>query len=827
MLGGLSSQFGLGAVITLKDQFSQTANRVGGKMTQLAQGSSAMAAAVEKSLGRMKLGFSLLGAGTALIAGMAGLVAATFEGQEALAALSSLGVEDLEAVRRKALQFSNDFSGLSAPSIIRSAYDIQSAISTLSPDELAEFASISALTAKATKASADEMVLLFTTASDVYSSFRKEVGNIEFAQQLSGATAATVQGFRTTGRQLSDALKNLGKEASLANVPLAEQFAILGALQASMPGAEAGTGYKALMTTISRGAKELGVEATNAEGHLLAMPDILDKIRAKFPDIANQDVSDRLREAFGSEEAVKAIKNLLEQSETLRDSTEAIEASMKGGSALTLKMARALDAGIGEQFALVGQQFMNFLANIGGNLLPVAEPFVSVLQAAVLAAQALAERFPKLTQTILILAAAFGATLVGVGALLAIYGALGLVIPLVSSALASMGVIAAGTTVALGPLLAGLGAIVAVVAAVIGAAYLLSRAYTSNLGGIRDAVEGVWGRVQAVWAGLKEVFGSITDGVGTLSEETYAKLGESGMLGIFLGLVKVAYRVRQFVVGMFGAIRTALAEAKGLLAPAFAEWRAAVVQVFEALLPIWVALEPLRRALGRLMGDGDSAASVGRFIGRVLGAVAVIVAQNLTTSLKAAAWVIENVLVPAFQLVGFVVQNFVMPIVEGIVGTVGRALDAVKGLIVTAVDYLGSLVDNLPAWMVPDRLTEGLLAARRAVKGLRAEEEQRRSEGTGLDFGVPSAPVVTSLGSGPAASGEARNREALAESRANVAQVVGAAAARASQESAAAGGRDRPLVIEDRTETRVYLDGREISAAVDRHNRSRAAKTMD
>ena len=62
--------------------------------------------------------------------------------------------------------------------------------------------------------------------------------------------------FKTTGQQMSDAFTAVGANATSAGIGLSEQMAILGQLQATMSGGEAGTKYKAFLSGVG-GSKEL------------------------------------------------------------------------------------------------------------------------------------------------------------------------------------------------------------------------------------------------------------------------------------------------------------------------------------------------------------------------------------------------------------------------------------------------------------------------------------------------------------------------------------------------------------------------------------------
>ena len=81
---------------------------------------------------------------------------------------------------------------------------------------------------------------------------------------------------------MSQAIESLGASATNAKVPLEEQLSILGMLQATMGGSEAGTKYNAFLKSAAKGGKELGLNFLDANNQLLSMPEILDKLRGKL-----------------------------------------------------------------------------------------------------------------------------------------------------------------------------------------------------------------------------------------------------------------------------------------------------------------------------------------------------------------------------------------------------------------------------------------------------------------------------------------------------------------------------------------------------------------
>jgi hypothetical protein len=69
------------------------------------------------------------------------------------------------------------------------------------------------MTAKATKATTQEMVGTFTTAYGIFQPIMADMNDMEWATAFSGAMAQTVASFKTNGTQMADAIKNIGAVA--------------------------------------------------------------------------------------------------------------------------------------------------------------------------------------------------------------------------------------------------------------------------------------------------------------------------------------------------------------------------------------------------------------------------------------------------------------------------------------------------------------------------------------------------------------------------------------------------------------------------------------
>ncbi|EDB1460135.1 phage tail tape measure protein [Salmonella enterica] len=282
------------------------------KLTKpLKQAQSALTGFTDKAEASFKrIGFGVAGLWGAA-QGLKGIVDPARDMEGALAEVSSLDVANktLDQLRKTSQNFAVDY-GESASAFVRSAYDIQSAIAGLRGDELPKFTEASAILAKATKSDTATITNYMGTMYGVFKNTAEKIGRTQWVEQIAGQTASAVQMFKTTGNEMSAAFTALGANAQAMKVSAAEQFAVLGQLQSTMSGSEAGTKYKSFLAGIGNAQKVLGLNFTRQDGSAKGITDIIDLIKGKFGDLSKVSDADLLKKAFGSDEAVSMIKLL-------------------------------------------------------------------------------------------------------------------------------------------------------------------------------------------------------------------------------------------------------------------------------------------------------------------------------------------------------------------------------------------------------------------------------------------------------------------------------------------------------------------------------------
>ncbi len=291
--------------------------------------------------------------------------------------IKTLGIstEGIDAITKSGHEMAMQFGSITGPDFIRASYDIKSGIASLSDDGVNHFTKLAATTAIATKSTTAEMTKLYALGHGIFS--KDFASDEEFGEKFSGAIASTVKMFRTDGSDLAQGLSTIGSSAASMGVSLSEQLSIIGVAKSSFNTAsEAATGYRNFLDNVGKAQDKLKIKLTDGNGKLLAMPQILEKLKSKFNNLEDISQSDQLKEAFGSAEAVKFIKGLIDKTDELTDSQIELENHMTGGSSLAQTMADAAKQGHGLERLRNSFAYLSF--TIGKSLEPIFNALASV-----------------------------------------------------------------------------------------------------------------------------------------------------------------------------------------------------------------------------------------------------------------------------------------------------------------------------------------------------------------------------------------------------------------------------------------------------------------
>ena len=412
--------------IGVVDKATGPVNKIMAKMQQLSEKATA-------SQDQMMRGFM-----TTVAGGMAlsRSLAPAIDHVAALGEVQSLGVleADLNQLTKTSFEFSAQWGGNSAE-FVRSAYDIQSAISGLTGDELSSFTKASNILAVATKADAGTITSYMGTMYGIFEQTANKMGKSDWVNKIAGQTAKAVQMYKTTGAEMQSAFSALGSKATNRGANSAEQMAVLGELQLVLKsGSVAGTQYASFIDGIGKAEKSLNISLTDKNGDMLGMDEMLSRINGRLVGIGSIAKGDILNKAFGSKTAASVVDILSTKVNKLRSGTD--ELNNVSDASKAIEMANI----IASPWDRLSGTFNAAATAMGQRLLPVVEPFVEILAAAFAGVVNLTDQFPFLSSVIATL-------VVGVVGLITLFGIMNMTMGLYRLALISVGAVTNAMTI--------------------------------------------------------------------------------------------------------------------------------------------------------------------------------------------------------------------------------------------------------------------------------------------------------------------------------------------------------------------------------------------
>ncbi|WP_236565157.1 phage tail tape measure protein [Aeromonas salmonicida] len=440
----------------------------------------------------------------------------------ALGEVASLGIAEqaLDKLGMTALTFSMDY-GKSATDFVRASYEIQSAIAGLEGYELSTFTKASGVLAAATKADTGTITSFMGSMYSIFEKQANAIGRAQWVEDLAGKTATAVQIFKTTGKGMADAFEAIGAAGNIAGVSMDEQFAVLGMLQSTMGGGEAGTKFSAFLSGIGNAQKVLGMNFKNSAGQVMPVLDILEQLKLRYGETMTIAQGDELKKAFGSDEAVAMIKLLMTNTKALGSNINALANTHGMGK------AEQMAASMTDQWQRLEAVWFAIRASAFGQLTPAINDVISHIVDVGGVMLRWTKLFPNLTKAVstVVLAVAGFAALGGVMTILS----------------------------ALGGLFAAIAWPVLLVGAAIGALVLwwdpikaFAQGLISTLGPAISQVFEPWAEIlPVIWDGISSVISKIGEFFGATNEATgaFSNMTEMGKsAGTILGSIfKVLY----------------------------------------------------------------------------------------------------------------------------------------------------------------------------------------------------------------------------------------------------------------------------------------------
>ena len=635
---GMESVYRLSVVLGMNDGLTSNLSSVTSSVTASTKKLNDAFGTVQKA------GAALTGVGAGIIGAGLATVKSTFDTQDALGELSSLGVTDLKAVESAAKSFSDTWAGTTKSDFITAAYDIKSGIASLTDEGVAQFTELAALTGKATKSTTEEMGSLFATGYGIYKSSYEDMSDLEFGEMFSAGISTAVKNYKTAGSEMASSISALGATATNNNVPLEEQLAILGQLQTTMSGSEAATKYKSFLNQAASAGEKLGLTFTDANNNLMSTPQILEQLKSKYGDTIDAVEKQQLKEAFGTDEAVAMIDLLYGDIDGLSGGIDSMADSMKRGTDVTQEMAEAINNTPAQKFEVLKQQIHNNVEELGNGLLPAVNNTMDKVSGLIQKGSEWISNNQETVQTIMNVAMKLGIVLVVLGTVIGVVGTVGKAIMSAKTAITTM---KTAWTVLSGAFAASpVGWVVIGIVALVAAFVLL------------------WNKSEAFrnfWIGLFEnVKGAVTQAWSTL-QPALENLGQN-----LMKLYEAAKPILEIIGVIAGAIGTVF-----------------VGTFVGAIQGVLAALTPLTNALSSLVS----------FATNVVSAIVALFRGDFSGACDFASAAVDDL--KNFFINGFnAITSFIGGFVDGFLNVVGGALSAIGIDASSAISGVKETVSN-------------------------------------------------------------------------------------------------------------------------------------
>ena len=540
---------GLGIVLSMRDMASVPAQRAAGALGQLDDTAQKFSRSFTSSLATAMEGMNMMAAGVLAIGAPAAFLRSTFETQEALSNVAVLGMQEIDKLAKASMDYTNRWAGATRKQFLDAAYFIKSGIETLSEEAVGEYTRMLGITAKATRTSVDQMQELYPIIYGILRQTATDMNDIDFGGAMSAGLAQAVKIFRTTGKYMGDAFSQLTTMATQIGVDAGEQMAVLGMLQQTMTGSEAGTKFRALLrgsAKASHFAEQFGINITNAEGNLLPIVDLMEVLKGHFGDTIKMADRFKLQTMFGSTEAVAVIDQLYNNTDLLRQNTELINKAMAEGMDFVEAMALVVQGNISDIWTTMMQQVKNLKEVFGEALIPMFGPIIKFFGNLVIKMQEIAKNSGGIIRLGSALAMLIGTMLLAAGAIYVLAGATMMIsgaIDLARSRIVLLRTESLRLIATMWPFMV--------------VALLAFLAYKTNFMGIRDqitmtidTIENFFNKVGKVKSALQELFSSLVGVKGTISAETRDMLEEAGLWEITKNLFMLGIRIQALWQGM-------------------------------------------------------------------------------------------------------------------------------------------------------------------------------------------------------------------------------------------------------------------------------------
>ncbi|MTC70025.1 phage tail tape measure protein [Providencia sp. wls1914] len=292
------------------------------------------------------------------------------EMKDAMITANLQGIDDgvMDKISKDALKFAAQY-GKSSIDFVNSTTAISKGINNLNQQDLPQLTRITNTTAAALKATSDDATAYMGQMFNQFESQANAVGHVKFAEDLAGKAVYMSKAFGVSMAEITGLMEGAKNAGTQFGVGIDEQLAVLGELQRTLGGESSGA-YEAFLKTAEDSGKKLGLSFVNASGQMLSMPEMLDKLQAKYGKSieGNLKAQKEIEAAFGDSAVV--VKQLYGNVDILRKNIGFLGGS--DGMKRTTEQAEKL----ADPWARLMSIWQSIRIAVGMTLLPVITPLI-------------------------------------------------------------------------------------------------------------------------------------------------------------------------------------------------------------------------------------------------------------------------------------------------------------------------------------------------------------------------------------------------------------------------------------------------------------------
>ncbi|WP_433587078.1 phage tail tape measure protein [Providencia alcalifaciens] len=292
------------------------------------------------------------------------------EMKDAMITANLQGIDDgvMDKISKDALKFAAQY-GKSSIDFVNSTTAISKGINNLNQQDLPQLTRITNTTAAALKATSDDATAYMGQMFNQFERQANSVGHVKFAEDLAGKAVYMSKAFGVSMAEITGLMEGAKNAGTQFGVGIDEQLAVLGELQRTLGGESSGA-YEAFLKTAQDSGKKLGLSFVNASGQMLSMPEMLDKLQAKYGSSieGNLKAQKEIEAAFGDSAVV--VKQLYGNVDILRKNIGFL------GASDGLKRTKEQADKLAEPWNRITEIWRSIRIAIGTALLPVITPLV-------------------------------------------------------------------------------------------------------------------------------------------------------------------------------------------------------------------------------------------------------------------------------------------------------------------------------------------------------------------------------------------------------------------------------------------------------------------